>query len=179
MLRDYFYPATCPLNLGGQEKRVRFSLNALLCLEMTFRPLGEILETPAEQWDMQTVCQLVRAACCSLPENHAAVAHWDFDAVQPDLADIGEMITPDCLPRLRRELAEAILSALPPPSPEAEDSGAAMNEGHLLALCVDVMGIPQTELQAMTHREIRSRVEHWEEIKGLKKPAVRVKEYED
>ena len=43
------------IHIAGKEYRVRYSLNALLCLEMTYKPLNEILAIPYREWGMEDV----------------------------------------------------------------------------------------------------------------------------
>lgn len=54
------------IHIAGREYRARYSLNALLCLEMTYKPLDEILATPYPRWTLDDVIQLAHAAMCCL-----------------------------------------------------------------------------------------------------------------
>ena len=106
------------IHIAGREYFVRYSLNALLCLEVMYKPLSEILQTPFAQWTTEDVLQLTRAAMCSLPENRKAVDNREFEAVEPSLSELGELIQPQDLPLLRVELMTAIIDAMPSPNQE-------------------------------------------------------------
>ena len=77
------------IHISGREYHIRYSLNALLCLEMTYKPLSELLKVPYMDWSIEDVLQLAHAAMCSLPENRKAVTFRDFDYVEPTLAELG------------------------------------------------------------------------------------------
>ena len=53
------------IHINGREYFVRYSLNALLCLEVMYKPLSEILQTSFAQWTIEDVLQLARAAMCT------------------------------------------------------------------------------------------------------------------
>lgn len=69
---------------------MRYSLNALLCLEMTYKPLDDILAVDFKKWEMDTVLHLAHAAMCSLQKNRKAVIRRDFEHVRPDLHALGD-----------------------------------------------------------------------------------------
>lgn len=167
------------IHIAGREYRIRYSLNALLCLEMMYKPLSELLKTPFTDWSIEDVLQLVHAAMCSLPENARAVAYRDFTSVTPGLAELGELIAPADLPLLRLEIADAVIAALPVRNDEPESAGPkrAMNEGHQRAMYVDVIGRPEGEYWDSTNREIAQRIDCYLEVKGEKEAPVLVRRY--
>lgn len=168
------------LHIAGRELQVRFSLNALLCLEMTYKPLDEILKTDFSKWDIDTVLQLCRAGSCSLPENRKAVEHRDFEFVRPTLADLGELIRVEDLPLLRLELITAVVQSMPEPCPQgAEKPVKAFHEGHQRAMYVDVMHRPEREFWSSTNREIAERIDCYLEVTGKKEAAEAVQEFDD
>lgn len=167
------------IHIAGREYRVRFSLNALLCLEMTYRPIGEILGREYLLWSMEDVIQLTHAAMCSLPKNFKAVNRRDFENVQPTVARLGELIGLNDLPLLKAELIAAIIEAFPEANKEydPETVNRAINEGHQRALYVDVMGRPEGEYWSSTNKEISRRIDYYLEAKGEKEAPVIVKRY--
>lgn len=167
------------LHIQGREYRIRYSLNALLYLELRHRPLSEILQTDLRQWTIEDILMLTHAAMCSLPENGPAVRARDFDSVVPSLEELGELIRPADLPLLKLELMAAILKALPDPQPDSHETGAAFHEGHQRALYVDVMHRPEEEFWSSTLREITRREDAFMEVKGYKEPPMQVKRYAD
>ncbi len=168
------------IHIAGREYRVRYSLNALLCLEVTYKPLTEILQTHFMDWTAEDVLQLVRAALCSCPWNRKAVSRRDFDAVSPTLSELGERIRPTDLPLLRVELMGAILDSMPSADANAEAAetpAKAFHEGHQRALFVDVMGRSEQEYWDSTNREISQRIDCYLEVKGDKQAPELVKRY--
>lgn len=166
------------IHVAGREYRVRFSLNALLCLEMTYKPLSELLKVPFADWSIEDVLQLTHAAVCSLPANSKAVSYRDFDYVEPTLAELGELIGAADLPLLRLELADAVLSSLPAPTEEPDkEPTKAMHEGHQRAMYVDVIGRPESEYWNSTNREITQRIDCYLEVKGEKEAPTLVRRY--
>lgn len=167
------------IHIAGREYRVRYSLNALLCLEMMYKPLDEILKTDFRRWDIETVLQLVRAAMCSLKENRKAVDMRCFDAVEPSLSELGELIRAEDLPLLRIEIVAALTDSMPLPQENAEPSTKAMHEGHQRALYVDLMGRPEREFWDSTNKEIFDRIDCYLEVKGDKEAAEAIQEFDD
>ena len=178
MLRDII-PNYSIIHIAGREYHIRYSLNALLCLEMIYKPLPELLKVPFADWSIEDVLQLAHAAMCSLPENRKAVTFRDFDYVEPTLAELGELVSMEDLPLLRLELADAILSSLPAPSDAGEENAPtrAMHEGHQRAMYVDVIGRPEAEYWESTNKEIAQRIDCYFEVKGEKEPPVLVSRY--
>ena len=167
------------IHIEGREYRVRYSLNALLCLEMTYKPLDEILKDDFRKWDIETVLQLLRAGMCSLRENRKAVDTRCFDAVEPGLAELGEMIRIEDLPLLRVEITAALLASMPLPQDGGEKSTKAMHEGHQRAMYVDIMGRPEREFWESTNKEIFERIDCYLEVKGDKEAAEAIQEFDD
>ncbi len=170
------------IHIAGREYLVRYSLNALLCLEMTFRPLSDILKEDFRLWSAETVIQLVRAALCSCPWNQRVVSKRDFDAVSPSLSELGELIRPSDLPLLRVELISAVIDSMPRAESAAENAevpAKAFHEGHQRALFCDVMGRPEKEYWNSTNREITERIDCYFEVKGEKEAADLVQEFDD
>ena len=164
------------IHIGGREYRVRYSLNALLCLEQSYMPIEKILETDYRLWDIETCLQLCRAAMCDLEENHEAVRDRRWDMVTPDLAELGRAVRVQDLGRLRTELADAVINSLP----EAEDGAKASSdqtadEGHMRALFCDIMGVPEEEFWNSSYRDITKRTNKYLEAKGLKEMPLVIK----
>ena len=165
------------VHIAGREYRVRYSLNALLCLEMTCKSIYDILETDYYKWDIETVLQLLRAAMCDMPENREAVCRRDWDMIVPDIAQLGAEIRAQDLPRLRGELMDAVLMSLPESSEgkqEGESAGST-DEGHLYALAVHVVGIPDEKFWDSSYRELYTDIDKYMEVKGLKEMPVEVR----
>lgn len=156
------------IHIAGEEYRIRFSLNALLCLEMTFKPLDEILAVDCYKWDIETVVQMVRAGLCDLPENRKAVCLREWDMIQPDLQEIGGIIRMQDLPLLRLELMAAILAALPEDEGGGDPDAPATDEGHLHALAVRVVGMSEEEFWDSSYRDIHREIDRYFEVKGMK-----------
>lgn len=168
------------IHIAGREYRVRYSLNALLCLELTYKPLGEILKQPYSQWTVEDVIQLTHAAMCCLPKNFKAVNRRDFENVRPTAAELGELIRPEDLPLLKLELINAIVDAMPAPGNQEYDPNAvdhALHEGHQRAMYVDVMHRPEGEFWASTNKEITQRIDCYLEASGQKEAPVKVRRY--
>ena len=154
MLRDLVRQYSV-IHIAGREYRVRYSLNAMLCLEMTYKPLSEILTQPYSQWTIDDVLQLVRAAMCCLPENYKAVNRRDFEHIRPTVAELGELIQPEDLPLLRLEIIAAVIAYMP----------------------VDVMHRPESEYWSSTNKEITERIDCYLEASGQKEAPVIAKRY--
>ena len=179
MLKDHDR-TYCVIHIAGREYRVRFSLNALRCLE-DYKPLGTILETKYNEWSIDDVLHLVHAGMCSRRANAKAVNRRDFDHVRPTVQELGEIVDVQDLPLLRMEIMEAILKSLPDPTPEADKSKPvkAMHEGHERAVYVDVMRRPEREYWNSTKREIAERMDCYFEVNGMKESADLVQEFDD
>lgn len=167
------------IHIAGREYQIRYSLNALLCLEMTYKPIAEILQSSFIAWSMEDVIQLTHAAMCSLPKNFKAVNRRDFESVRPTVAELGELIAPADLPLLKVELLTAVIEAFPEANKECapETVNRAINEGHQRALYVDIMGRPEGEYWSSTNKEISRRIDYYLEAKGEKEAPVIVKRY--
>lgn len=168
------------IHIAGREYRLRYSLNALLCLEMMYRPLDEILKTPFLQWSVEDVIQLAHAAMCCLPKNFKAVNRRDFDNVRPTVAELGELIRPEDLPLLKLELINAIVDSMPQNGNKEYDPNTvdrALSEGHQRAMYVDVMHRPEGEYWSSTNKEITERIDYYLEANGQKEAPVKVQRY--
>ena len=66
------------IHIAGREYPVRYSLNALLCLEMMYKPLSDILKEDFKSWSTDTILQLCRAALCSCSWNKRTVGRRDL-----------------------------------------------------------------------------------------------------
>lgn len=165
------------LHIAGREYRVRYSLNALLCLEVMYKPLSDILKTAWMEWSAEDVLQLVRAAFCSCSWNRKAVSRRDFDAVAPSLMELGELIQVQDLSALRVELIAAILDAMPKPSGNEQPPTKAFHEGHQRALFCDIMGRSEREYWNSTNREIADKIGCYLEVKGEKEAPTLVRRY--
>ena len=167
------------IHIADREYHVRYSLNALLCLEMTYKPLSDILQTEWQEWSIEDVLQLCHAAMCDMPWNRKAVNARIFHAVKPTLAELGELITMKELPSLRLEIISAIINSMPESSPDDKPSEKSANEGHQRAVYVDVMGRPENEYWSSTNREITDRINYYLEAKGLKDTPTQVQIFDE
>lgn len=182
MLKDLL-PKTVTVQTTQREYEVRYSLNALLCLEMTYKPVEELLkkaDTGGVYWSDDETLRVLQAGLCHKPENDRAVSDRRFDLLSPSLAQLGEAVLPDDIPLLRIKLATAVLSAYP--DIRGEPSGAADNphkERDLRTMYVDIMHRPEEEMWQSTYDEIVERSESWLEAKGLKERPVVIQEFDD
>lgn len=177
MLKDLLHSESI-IHIAGREYPARYSLNALLCLEMTHKPLDEILSVSFSEWSIEDVIQLAHAAMCDLPKNRKAVNRRKFEYVRPTVAELGMMIEPHDLPALRAEIVDAILNSFPDEviggETNAEKSHEASDEGHLRALAVDVVGIPEDEFWRNSYRDNYQRIDKYLEVKGMKDMPVEI-----
>lgn len=167
------------IHIAGREYHVRYSLNALLCLEMTYKPLSDILQTEWQEWSIEDVLQLCHASMCDMPWNRKAVNARNFHAVKPTLAELGELIGMKELPSLRLEIISAIINSMPESSPDEKPSEKSANEGHQRAVYVDIMGRPEGEYWSSTNREITDRINYYLEAKGLKDTPTQVQTFDE
>ena len=169
------------IHIAGREYQVRYSLNALLCLEMTFKPFTDVLAVDCKDWNIDTVLHLLRAAMCDLPENKPAVLLRDWDNIKPDLDDLGKIVRVQDLPRLRLEIAHAILESLPDNSGSANNNSSdhsAVDIGHFKALCVRIVGIPEPQFMDNSYYDNMKEADHFLEVKGLKEIPVQIQKYD-
>lgn len=167
------------IHIANREYHVRYSLNALLCLEMTYKPLSEILQTEWQEWSIEDVLQLCHSAMCDRSCNKKYVNARNFHAVKPTLAELGELITMKELPSLRLEIISAIINSMPESSPDEKPSEKSANEGHQRAVYVDIMGRPEGEYWSSTNREITDRINYYLEAKGLKDTPTQVQTFDE
>lgn len=158
------------LHIGNREYRVRFSLNALLCLEMTYKPLSEILKTDWQNWSIEDILQLCHAGMCDLPQNIKAVNARNFEKIKPTLQQLGEVIEISSLPTLKFELVTAISDSMPKVQTTQQQPENPLAELQLRAFYCDIMGRSEKELFESTYKEINDRTENYLVAKGLKKP---------
>ncbi len=167
------------IHIAGREYRVRYSLNALLCLEMTYKPLNEIVEKSVEGWSIEDVLQLTRAALCDLPKNRKAVINRDWQNIKPTIDELGQVIDVKDLLILKRELAEAIIKSLPQSIVGTKnDDDNDIDYMKLRAIYCDEIKRPDREFWTSNMREIKERTDAYLEVKGLKDPVEKVKMYE-
>lgn len=179
MLKELL-PTESIIHIAGREYRTRYSLNALLCLEIEYKPLNDILETPWYQWDSDTVIHLLHAAMCDMPWNRKAVNMRKFSRVRPDIAQIGAKLKPEDLPGIRAEIADALIAAMPQSdgNDSGETSADAADEGHLQAICVDMMGMSEKQFMNSSYKDLDYRIDRYFEAKGLKDMPVAVKQFD-
>lgn len=158
------------LHIGDREYRVRFSLNALLCLELTYKPLAEILKTDWKQWSIDDVLHLCNACMCDRSCNKKAVNSRNFHLVKPTLAELGSLIDVSSLPMLKLELITAIADSMPQTPVNSKQPENPLAELQLRAFYCDIMGRSEKELFESTYKEINDRTENYLIAKGLKKP---------
>lgn len=149
---------------------MRFSLNCLLCLELTYKPLSSILQTKWQEWSIEDVLQLCRASMCDMPWNKKAVNERNFKRVKPTLAELGQLIDVSRLSRLKEELITAIADSMPESDRNDKQPENPLAELQLRAFYCDIMGRPERELFNSTYKEINNRTESYLVAKGLKKP---------
>ena len=167
------------IHFAGREYHVRYSLNALLCLEMTYKPLSDILQTEWQNWSIEDILQLCHAGMCDRSCNKKSVNARNFQAVKPTLAELGELIGMKQLPSLRLEIISAIINSMPESSPDEKPSDKSANEGHQRAVYVDIMGRPEHEYWNSTNREITDRINYYLEAKGLKDTPTQVQTFDE
>ncbi len=148
---------------------MRFSLNCLLCLELTYKPLSEIIQTDWQSWNIEDVLRLCHAAMCDMPWNRKAVNARDFERVKPTLAEIGQSIDISQLSRLKLELVTAISDSMPKVQSTQKQPENPLAELQLRAFYCDIMGRSEKELFESTYKEINDRTENYLIAKGLKK----------
>ena len=149
---------------------MRFSLNCLLCLELTYKPLSEIIQTDWQSWNIEDVLRLCHAAMCDMPWNRKAVNERNFERVKPTLAEIGQSIDISQLSRLKLELVTAISDSMPKVQSTQKQPENPLAELQLRAFYCDIMKRPEKELFESTYKEINDRTENYLIAKGLKKP---------
>ena len=169
MLRDLVKQYNI-LHLGKREYNIRFSLNALLCLEMNYKPLYEILKTDWQNWSIEDVLQLCHASMCDRSCNRKNVNSRNFQAVKPTLAELGALIDVSQLERLKLELITAISDSMPKSQSNDRQEENPLAELQLRAFYCDIMGRSESELFSSTYKEINDRTENYLIAKGLKKP---------
>lgn len=149
---------------------MRFSLNALLCLEVAYKPLAEILKTDWQKWSIDDVLHLCNACMCDLRQNRKAVNERDFGNIKPTLAELGAVIDISELPMLKLELISAIIDSMPSVQGNSKQPENPLAELQLRAFYCDIMGRSEKELFESTYKEINERTENYLVAKGLKKP---------
>jgi len=169
MLRDLVKQYNI-LHLGNREYHIRFSLNVLLCLEMTYKPLSEILKTDWQNWSIEDILQLCHAGMCDRSCNKKAVNARNFQAVKPTLAELGALIDVSQLERLKFELITAISDSMPNVQTTQKQPENPLAELQLRAFYCDIMGRSEKELFNSTYKEISDRTDNYLIAKGLKKP---------
>lgn len=171
------------IHIAGREYRIRFDLNAMLCLETVYRPIEELFDP--RQWSERDIIELTRAALCALDENYPAVKRRDFFGIRPDERELRELIRIEDLNTLRLELARAVAHAYPEQSERTAGSEAQEGKryysgiGHTKAIFCDEMGNSDELFWSSTYRELDSRIGFWLEAKGLKERPVVVRKYDD
>lgn len=169
------------IHIAGKEFKIRYTLNALLYLEMQYKPIGEILRIEAEKWSITDCIELIRAGLCSLPENWRAVNDREWDRVLPTAVELGEVIAPADLPLLRYELLEAIADSFKNGGggESGEEHQYYTGYGHLRAFYCDILGRTDYEFWDSTQKEIENRIDWYLEVKGQKEKPIIVKKYDD
>lgn len=166
------------IHISGRAYRVRYSLNALLCLEMTYKPLNEIIKRRVNEWSIEDVLQLTRAALCDLPENRKAVIKRDWEHIKPSIDMLGKNIDVKDLLILKAELADAIINSLPRAVVGAKNSSDEVDYMKLRAIYCDELKRPDKEFWTSNMKEIKERTDAYLEVKGYKEPVEKVQMYE-
>ena len=174
-----------PVTIGGEEFRLRYSLNSELCLEVMYIPLRDILQKPFDDWTNEDILQLLRAGFCDLPENRSAVNSRDFGGVQPDLATLGAVMRREDRISVIMSILDAISASFPSASEDAGEAPADQDEGDLYAFCVYKMGMSPEEFWGHTERELQYHMERYARINTpvkaaeSKEPEIIIKEIDD
>lgn len=169
------------VHIGGREFKIRFSLNALLYLEVEYKSIEKILQTEYDKWQIEDCLQLLRAGFCDLPENRECVSNRDFTAVKPLLSELGAAVGICDLPRIRLELMMAISDSFSKSRAAAgndEEHNYYTGYGHLRAFYCDIIKRPEEEFWSSTRAEIDDRIDKYLEVKGHKEKPVIVKRYD-
>lgn len=167
------------IHIAGKGYRVRYSLNAFMCLDNCYKPIEEIWKTPPINWSTEDILQLVRAALCDLPRNRKAVINRDWKHIKPDIAELGEKVDVMDLQTLKKEIVRALNNSFPKPVIGEETNGGGINYMHMRALYCDIMHRPDGEFWTSNFREIQERTDAYLEVKGLKEPTEIMQMYED
>lgn len=166
---------TSIIHIEGKEYQVRYSLNALLCLEMCYKPIEEILKTPVQSWSIEDILQLTRAALCDLPGNRKAIVNRDWQSIKPDIFELGQKIDVKDLRVLRFEIADAIIKSLPTPVVGAEGSGEPVDYLKLRTVYCQILGNSEKKFWTSNLSEIHREVNAYMEVKGYKEPVQKVR----
>lgn len=167
------------IHIAGREYRVRYSLNALLCLECTYKPIEEILKIPAEKWDIECILQLVRAGLCDLPKNKKAVIRRDWDNIKPTIDELGRNIDIRDFIVLRNEIIDALTNSFPEPVIGDSGGNGEINFEYMRSMYCDVMHRSDADFWTSNLKEIQERTNSYMEVKGLKEPVQEMQMYED
>lgn len=171
-------PKRSVIHIAGREYRVRYSLNALLCLEMSYKPFEEIVANDIWSWTVEDILQLTRAALVELPQNRKATIKRDWDSVKPDVFNADDMQVID-LRRLRIELLDAISESLPTVAVGQKSAESGINGLKLRAIYCDVLGRPQKEFWTSTLKEISERIDAYFDVKGYNNDVIHVEQYDN
>ena len=167
------------IHIAGREYRVRYSLNALLCLECTYKPIEEILKTPAEKWDIECILQLVRAGLCDLPRNKKAIIRRDWDNIRPTIDELGRSIAIQDFMVLRNEIIDALTNSFPEPVIGEKSGNSEINYANMRSMYCDIMHMSDSDFWTSNLKEIQERTDSYMEVKGLKEPVQTMQMYED
>lgn len=167
------------IHIAGREYRVRYSLNALLCLEDCYKPIEDILKVPVPEWTIEDILQLIRAALCDHPRNKRAVINRDWKYIKPDIAELGKMIDVRDLRTIKGELIEALTNSFPESVSGEKSSGGNIDYMQMRGLYCDVMRRSDAEFWTSNLREVKERTDAYLEVKGLKEPVQTMQMYED
>ena len=167
------------IHIAGREYRVRYSLNALLCLECTYKPIEEILKTPAEKWDIECILQLVRAGLCDLPRNKKAIIRRDWDNINPTIDELGRNIEVQDFMVLRNEIIDALTNSFPEPVIGEKGGNGEINYANMRSMYCDIMHHSDADFWTSNLKEIQERTDSYMEVKGLKEPVQQMQMYEE
>ena len=169
------------IHIADREYRVRYSLDALLCLETLYKPIEEITAVKPENWSAEDILQLARAAMCSLPENQIYVRNREFEKVRPSVLELAVKVNLNDLSLMTAEIVQALAIAFPEPEKAVKNSETQYFSGigHTRAVYCDIMGRSDIDFWTSTHKEIAERINYYLEAKGLKERPVVVRRYDD
>lgn len=147
---------------GNTQLYLRFDMEALLRLEKLNIDLYKGLLTEEQK----------RTAFCAGLKD--CLAEMDVD--EQYVYEIADILKDEELGRL---IEGAVLLSLPEPVVGAKPKPGKTDFVQLFSLFCDIMGKPDELFWKSTVREIIQRWEKYAEINGYKKPAEKVKEFED
>ena len=94
------------IHIGGEEYKTKYSMNCLLCLEIMYMPIEELLKIPYTDWDRQAVVMLAYSSLCDIPGNYKAVNERRFEDLKPSVFELERMIAERDIPIPNRKIPQ-------------------------------------------------------------------------